>query len=123
IILANGLVSYQGLRNYHYFDKYSFQVDEILLGKDYKRLVTSGFLHVSWTHLIFNMITFYCFSYGLEATLGATKFLMIYFGSLLGGNLLSLFIHRHHHDYSAVGASGAISGLVFASIALFPEME
>lgn len=123
LIVANGAVSYQGLRSYGYFDKYSFQVDEILINRDYKRLMTSGFLHVSWTHLIFNLVTLYCFSDGVEATLGETKFLTIYLGSLLGGNLFSLFIHRHHADYSAVGASGAISGIVFAAIALFPGME
>ena len=54
---------------------------------------------------------------------GIPQFLILYFGSLLGGNLLALYIHRHHAGYSAVGASGAVSGLVFAAIALFPGME
>ena len=46
---------------------------------------------------------------------------MVYFGSLIGGNLLALFIHRNHSDYSAIGASGAVSGIIFANIVLFPE--
>src|SRR6185295_14899571 len=123
IIITNGIVSYLGLKDHTFLDKYSFRVSEILLNKDYKRLVTSGFLHVSWSHLIFNMLTLYFFSSGLESVFGETKFLIVYLASLIGGNLFSLFIHRNHHDYSSVGASGAISGIVFASIALFPGME
>jgi len=120
LIVINLVFSYKGFTNEQLFDGYKFEVDKILLKKDYKRLITSGFLHVGWTHLIFNMITLYAFSGLLENNLGEAKFLIIYFASLVGGNLLTLFVHRHHEDYSAVGASGAICGIIFASIALFP---
>jgi len=123
LILINVMVSYQGLKDHNFLERYAFRVDKILIEKEYKRLITSGFLHVSWPHLIFNMLTLYSFSYGLETTLGQTGFLSVYFGSLLGGSFFSLFIHRQHGDYSAVGASGAISGIVFACIALFPGMR
>lgn len=123
IMVAIGVVSYKGFTSSGFFNKYSFKVDKILVQKEYRRLVTSGFLHLSWTHLIFNIITFYYFSEGLEVALGPTKFIIIYFGSLIGGNFFSLFIHKNHSNYSAVGASGAISGIVFASIALFPGLE
>lgn len=123
ILIANGLISYQGFKDSAFFSKYSFKVDQILIFKDYKRLISSGFLHANWQHLIFNMITLYFFSDGLEMLVGNTSFLVIYFGSLMGGNLFSLYIHRNHMDYSAIGASGAVSGLVFASIALFPDIE
>ncbi|MFL5728581.1 MAG: rhomboid family intramembrane serine protease [Cytophagaceae bacterium] len=123
ILLVNVVVSYKGLKSHSYFDKYSFQVDKILINKEYRRLITSGFLHVSWTHLLFNMASFYCFSFALGAEFGIAKFLLIYFCSLIGGNLFCLYIHRNHGDYSAAGASGAISGLIFASIVIFPDME
>ena len=122
LIIANVIFSYRGFTNEAFFDGYKFQVDRILINKDYKRLITSGFLHVSWTHLIFNMISLYCFSDLLESGLGGINFLIIYFASLIGGDLLSLLIHRHHSDYSAVGASGAVCGVIFASIALYPGM-
>jgi membrane associated rhomboid family serine protease len=122
LIIINVIVSYRGFTNHLFFDGYKFQVDKILVNKDYKRLITSGFLHVGWLHLIFNMISLIAFSGIIETYLGSIQFLVIYFASLLGGDLLSLFIHRHHSDYSAVGASGAVCGVIFASIALFPGL-
>ena len=123
LILINLIFTYQGLRNQDFFDRFKFDVDHILVHKDYKRLITSGFLHVSWLHFIFNMYTLYIFSGNIESHLGILTFIIIYFSSLIGGNLFSLFVHRNHGDYTAVGASGAISGIVFASIILSPGME
>ena len=123
LIIVNVLFSYKGFTNQLLFDSYKFEVDRILIDKDSKRLVTSGFLHVGWIHLIFNMLSLYAFSDFLEMYLGKLNFLLLYFSSLIGGSLLSLFVHRNHGDYSAVGASGAVSGVIFASIALFPDVE
>jgi membrane associated rhomboid family serine protease len=120
LIIVNIAISYRGFTNGPFFERYKFEVDNILIDKDYKRLITSGFLHVSWAHLIFNMISLYAFSGLIEIGLGGLRILIIYFASLVGGNLLSLFVHRNHGDYSSVGASGAICGVIFASIALFP---
>lgn len=122
LIITNIAISYKGFTNTVFFDGYKFEVDKILISKDYKRLITSGFLHVSWTHLIFNMLSLYLFSGHIESYLGGVNLLIIYFASLVGGNLLSLYIHRNHGDYNAVGASGAVCGIIFASIALFPGM-
>lgn len=123
LIALNVLVSYRGFKNPSFFDAYHFEVDAILKRKDYVRLISSGFLHVSWLHLIVNMISLWCFSEVLENGLGPLNFILVYFGSLVGGNLFALFVHRNHGDYSAAGASGAISGVVFASIAIVPGLE
>ena len=117
------MVSYRGFKNSQFYDKYKFRVDAVLLYKDYKRMVTSGFLHVNWMHLIFNMIALYFFSGSLESYLGPIRFLTIYFLSLIGGDLLSLFIHRHDGDYDSVGASAGVTGIIFAAIALSPGMR
>lgn len=122
LIIANFAFSYKGFTNELFFENYKFEVDPILIKKDYLRLITSGFLHVSWVHLILNMMSLFAFSELLEYHLGSLQFLLIYFVSLIGGNLFALFVHRHHGDYSAVGASGAVCGVVFASIALFPGL-
>ncbi len=123
IVIANLVVSYKAFKDYSFFERCTFRIDPILVNKDYKRLITSGFVHVGWMHLIFNMVSLYAFSGVLEESVGGANFLLIYFGSLLGGNLFSLYIHRNHSDYSAVGASGAVSGIIFAAMALFPGMR
>lgn len=120
LIIANVLFSIKGFNNHFFLDKHKFEVERILVHREYSRLITSGFFHVSWTHLLFNMISLALFSGSLELQLGSLQFLIIYTASLVGGNLLSLFIHRNEGDYSSVGASGAISGVIFAVIALSP---
>jgi membrane associated rhomboid family serine protease len=123
LILANVIVSYQGFKNQFFMDRYQFEVEKILVQKDYKRLVTSGFLHVGWMHLIFNMLSLYFFSDLVESQFGIVAFLVIYFISLIGSGLFSLLVHKQHSDYSSIGASGAVSGIVFAGIAQFPNMD
>ena len=122
LIVVNVIFSYKGLTNQAFFDKYDFSIEKVLVYKEYKRFITAAFLHVSWLHLIFNMVALYLFSGAVEYSLGALSFLIIYFGSLIGAQLLALLVHRHHSDYSSVGASGAIAGVMFASIALYPDM-
>src|ERR1043165_8616153 len=85
IIIANVFVSYKGFTDREFFARYSFEVEKILIYKDYKRLITSGFLHVNWMHLIFNMISLYIFSTNLEPYIGSVSYLAIYFISLIGG--------------------------------------
>ena len=123
LIIVNIIISYRGFKDRFFFDKYAFIVNPVLIQKDYKRLVTSGFLHVSWTHLIFNMFSLYIFSGSLENFIGPVNYLIIYTAGLAGGNLLSLFIHRYSGDYSSVGASGAIFAIMFSAIAIFPGMQ
>jgi membrane associated rhomboid family serine protease len=123
LLLANILVSYKGLKDHSFYEKYCFRIGSVLQGKDYKRIITSAFLHVSWTHLVFNMLALYFFSSSIESSLGPFHFLIIYFASIIGGNLLSLYIHRFHHRYSSAGASGAICGVIFAAIALLLGMR
>lgn len=121
LFLLTAYGTYMGFRDYSYFEHYKFEVDSILRKKEYKRILTSGFLHVNWVHFIFNIIALTAFSPQIEQSLGYGNYLLIYFGSLIGGNLLALWLHRNHGDYSAVGASGAISGLLFSYILLFPD--
>lgn len=121
IMIVTGLTTYKGLRDYGYFEDYKFNIDKILVNKEYKRIISSGFLHGGWLHFGFNMVALLSFSLSLELVFGYWKFLLLYFGSMVGGSILALFIHRNHGDYSAIGASGAISGVVMSSILLFPD--
>ena len=122
IILANVLVSMKGFNDYSFLDKFKFQVGRVL-GDEKIRMLTSGFLHVDWMHLGFNMYALYLFGNIVAVRLGVPNFLIIYFGSLIAGNMYSLYFHKNEPYYSAVGASGAVSGIIYASIMLYPEME
>jgi membrane associated rhomboid family serine protease len=123
LIVLTIIISYKGLKEDFFIEKYSFRIERIQYNAEYYRMITSGFLHVSWLHLFVNMFVLYSFGSGLEATLGMVPMLVIYLTSLVGGNLLALLIHKHQSYYSSVGASGAISGLVFATIALYPQLK
>jgi membrane associated rhomboid family serine protease len=123
LVIINILVSWKGFRDPSFFHRYSFNIPQLRLHQDYKRFFTSGFLHSGWMHLIFNMVALYSFGGIVENAMGEIKFICLYFSSLLFGNLLSLFVNRNKSNYTAIGASGAISGVVFAGIAMFPDMK
>lgn len=123
LTLAVVIFSYKGLQNKTFFDKYAFNIEGVFKYKEYYRLISSGFLHGSWWHLLFNLYTLFSFGTSLESAIGIKNFLLIYFVSLIGGNILSLYIHRFDGQYTAIGASGAVCGVIFASIVIFPNME
>tara|TARA_B100000963_G_scaffold59246_1_gene47296 strand:+ start:50171 stop:50830 length:660 start_codon:yes stop_codon:yes gene_type:complete len=122
ILIINILSSIVGFRDRRFFESYSFEINKIRKG-EYYRLLTSGFLHVNTPHLIFNMVTLYFFVSFVTYSLGALSFLILYFASLIIGNLLTLVIHFNQSNYSAVGASGAVTGILFSSLLLFPSIE
>ncbi|MES1224362.1 MAG: rhomboid family intramembrane serine protease [Bacteroidota bacterium] len=123
IIAATCFISYKGFKSSDFYASLEFEVEKILVYKDYKRLVTSGFIHVNWQHLVFNMISLLFFSFPLEDSFGPLKFTILYFASLVGGNLIVLLIHKKNPSYASVGSSGAINGLIFASIVRFPGLN
>lgn len=122
ILGANIIVSLKGFNDTYFFDRYKFSIGAIKSGQK-ERMVTSGFLHVDVAHLFFNMFTLYFFANVVINWFGQTKFLIIYFISLLAGSLLALFFHKDEPYYSAVGASGAVTGILYAAILLQPDMR
>jgi len=121
ILLINVLVSgYALFMDHGLVDRLSFKPQRILHDREYYRLFSAGFVHVGLGHLAFNMITLYFFGPLLEQILGPVKFLLLYFGSELAAHGLSLLLHKQSTSYAAVGASGAISGVVFAYCLFFP---
>jgi membrane associated rhomboid family serine protease len=122
IIAVTVLFSMQGFNNRILFEKYLFQPESILRFKEWYRMISSGILHVNWMHLGFNMYALYTFSEMLLFQyFTQMEFLALYVISMVAGNALALFLHRHHGDYKAVGASGAVSGVIYASIVLVPD--
>lgn len=120
VIAANIMVSLKGFNDSYFFDRYKFSIGAIKSGQK-ERMVTSGFLHVDIAHLFFNMFTLYFFADVVISWFGQGKFIIIYFISLLAGSLLALFFHKDEPYYSAVGASGAVTGILYSAILLQPN--
>jgi membrane associated rhomboid family serine protease len=124
IIALTVITSIKGFSDMAFFDRYKFNVGAILgKSKQWDRLVTSATLHGDTMHLLFNMLTLYFFSDIIIYTLGIWQYLAIYFLAIIGGGLLSLWIHRKEYYYSAIGASGGVVGILFAAIAIYPSMS
>jgi membrane associated rhomboid family serine protease len=121
IIVANVLVSYKGFNNLSFFRKYEFHVGSIRSGEQI-RMLTSGFLHVDMMHLLFNMLTLWFFAPVVINYLGNFSFALIYVGSLVFGSLLTMVFHKNDYSYRAVGASGAVTGILYSAILLQPNM-
>ena len=88
--------------------------------RQYATIVTSGLVHADLPHLIFNLITFYFFAFQLEKQIGGARFAALYLIGLVVSDAGTYFKHRNNPDYASLGASGAISAVLFASIVYFP---
>ena len=122
IIAANVIFSMKGFKDFSFFEKYKFNIGGIKRGEQV-RMISSGFLHADEMHLFFNMFTLYFFADVVIDNLAQVSFVIIYFGSLLVGNLLSFYFHKDEYHYSAVGASGAVTGVLYSAILLEPSMR
>jgi len=119
ITIVTAIVSVMAFKDEALLDRLAFKSHRVLAHKEWYRMVSSSLVHGDWRHLAFNLISFYAFARTLELVYGAPLLLALYFGSVFGGALLSLAMHRHH-VYSSVGASGGICGIIFAIIFLLP---
>ena len=88
---------------------------------EYHTMLTSGFVHADLAHLLFNMITFYFFAFAFERTVGTIAFLILYLLGLVASHTCTYFKQREHPEYASLGASGAISAVLFAYIVYFPN--
>lgn len=120
IIAITCIISYMALNDMRIFEKYKFNVGAIQQRKEYFRLLTAGFLHADFMHLGLNMYVLYMFSPAILYAFGVSGFLIIYIASILLGNLFSLLIYKNQSWYSAIGASGGVAGIIFASVSLDP---
>lgn len=122
MIAINAIVSFKGFNDESFFRKYEFHIGSIRAGEQY-RMFTSAFLHGDLMHLAFNMITLYFFAPVVIYSLGIVGFLLVYFASLFCGSLLTLYFHKNDYSYRAIGASGAVIGVLFSSILINPDMS
>jgi len=118
-IILTVVASLRGFKDENFRERFIFDPHPILAFKEYHRLVSSALLHLDANHMVGNMLTLFLFGRYVEMLYGAEMFIVIYLGSVIGGGLLALWMHRNH-EYRALGASGGVCGIMFASILLFP---
>lgn len=121
MIIINVLFSLRGFRDPNFFRRYMLQVRAVLRDKDYKRLVTSSFLHAGWGHLIAGMIALYFFAGPVIFKLGIPGFLTVYLTSMVISALFTIYYQRREDTFSAIGSSGAVSGIAFSSMFMYPD--
>ncbi|MEJ7138774.1 rhomboid family intramembrane serine protease [Amphibiibacter pelophylacis] len=122
VIAVTVLITWWGWRDRDFINRYCFHVGAIRHGGQWARLLVSGFLHADLAHLLFNMITLYFFGGLTVKVFGVQGFAAMYLGSLLLANVLTLALYWKRTSYAALGASGAVSGVLFATLALFPHI-
>ena len=122
LIAITALISYKGFQDTLFFKQFQFHVGSIRAGEQY-RMITSGFLHGDLMHLIFNMYALYSFAPIVIAYFGTFTFVLAYFVSLLSGSFLTYYFNKNNYSYSAIGASGAVTGIVYAAILLEPGLN
>jgi membrane associated rhomboid family serine protease len=127
IIIITVLVSVSAFNRYNLLEKLQFNASKIWHQKEYYRLISHGFVHANWEHLIVNMIVLFSFGKAIEAyfqygfgRMANAYFLILYFGGLIVSNAYALFKHKNNYYYNAVGASGAVSAVLFAAIFFDP---
>lgn len=102
------------------FGKFMLHPYSIAKGNKLYTFVTSGLIHADWMHLIFNMVAFYSFGFALETMIGSWKFGLIYFVSLILSDIPTVLRHKYNYRYNSLGASGAISAVLFSFILFQP---
>ena len=123
VMATTAIASFIGFDNQNFRNQYLFNISAVRNGQ-YYRYITSGFLHADIQHLLFNMISLYFFAQqGYMEIVGNISFLIIYFGSIIAGNMLSYLYYKNQYYYSALGASGGVTGVIFSFIAFFPTAQ
>ncbi|MVM40202.1 rhomboid family intramembrane serine protease [Spirosoma sp. HMF3257] len=127
IIVITVLVSVMAWRDYSLMDRFIMNPYRVASRGEYYRLVTSGFLHADWGHLLFNMISFYFFGgfieqvfYYLFAGSGPVYLVGFYLAAILVSDIPTFLKHRNDPGYNSLGASGGVSAIIFAAILFRP---
>jgi membrane associated rhomboid family serine protease len=121
IIAANVIIWFILQRNHALLERMIYVHRSVSRDREYDRLIASGFAHHSFFHLLFNMMTLYYFGPTVEMLYGRLGFAAIYLLSIVGGNLFTMVTHRNNLNYSALGASGGLFGVVFAFVWMLPD--
>lgn len=125
IIAATLAISLACFNNGQLFDRLSLKPYRVIHAREWYRVITHGFVHADWMHLLVNMFTFWSFGQYIEQAFGYLgfgqgAFLLLYFGGMIIASVSDLIRYRNASWYSSIGASGAVSAVLFTAIFLNP---
>ena len=127
VLVVTVTVSILAFRDQAMMERWMFKPREILAGKQFERLLTSGFLHADWMHLGFNMLSLYMFGKSVEDAYvnmfdekGILFYILLYVGGLAMSSLYSYERNKGNMYYNALGASGAVSAVIYSYIMIAP---
>ena len=124
LIAITALVTWQAFEKPRLLERLILWPPAIERKRQYDRLLTHGFIHADWQHLLFNMITLFFFGRAIEPfflpRVGAVGFVLFYLSAIVIAILPTWLRHRHDPHYRSLGASGAVSAVLFAYILLAP---
>lgn len=123
IMFLTGAFSFYALYSKRDLRGFLFIPYEVWYKKRYWQFLSGGFLHHDLVHLMFNMLTFYFFAFQFETAVGSLNFGIIYIASMVIADIPSLFKHRNDPQYRSLGASGAVSGIIFGALLIDPGMS
>lgn len=118
VTIATSLIGLYGSRQL--IDRSLFRPYWFLRRRQYHTIYMSGFVHADPGHLLVNMVTFYFFAFDTEGLLGTIAFLVLYAVGLVISHACTYLKHRDEPEYASLGASGAVSAVLFAYIVYFP---
>lgn len=114
------ITSLYAFNNHQLMDKFMLHPYSVVKGGKYYTFITSGLIHADWMHLLFNMFTFFFFAFKLEMMIGHWQFALLYFVSLVLSDIPTVIKHKEDYRYRSLGASGAISAVLFSYILFQP---
>ncbi|MNK13424.1 intramembrane serine protease GlpG [compost metagenome] len=114
------ITSIYAFNNSELFGKFMLHPYSVAKGNKLYTFITSGLIHADWMHLFFNMFTFFFFAFKLEAMIGHWQFGLLYVVSLILSDIPTTIRHKDDYRYSSLGASGAISAVLFSYILFLP---
>ncbi|MBC6110269.1 rhomboid family intramembrane serine protease [Pedobacter fastidiosus] len=120
IFLFTVVTSLYAFYDHGIYGKFMLHPYSVSKGKHIFTIITSGLIHADWMHLFFNMFTFYAFAFTLERMMGSWQFGLLYFFGLVLSDITTIFKNKDNYHYHSLGASGAISAVLFSFILFNP---
>jgi len=121
IVIITSMITIVAFRDVSLMERWLFMPQRVLRDRQWYRLLTSGFIHADYMHLLFNMVSMLFIASYVEHVFGAARMVPLYLAGIVVGNLATMALRRHEPWMRAVGASGGVSAMIGALICMIPD--